>query len=594
MRFSKRLCAAALAAVLAVTTGCTSAPQQPAGEENARFDEYLEKEFVETVESDYTTMHVFLEHPEAYGVDRSKVTVGLGSRFDSETIAESAEELSATLDELLSIDRAKLTADRQQTYDILQRSLEMDAALSSEKLRDYGWLFESMTGLHYSIPTMLADWTLRDEQDVRDLITVVQDVRPYLASAVEYTRGQQEKGLLMLDFDSILDYCASVLEAGGDSAVLAAMCESIDALGLADGQTYKEQLRAAFTDSFLTGYQELYDAMQEMSGGQNNTLGLAAFPNGREYYEQLLRSESGMDMTVEKLRDWVTDALDEHVSNLDVLAAKHPAALWAFYYGDMDTPYTSYEEMLEAIRAAMTADFPEIGDVEYVIFNVNEEIASDSGVAAYFNIPALDATTPRQLRVNPNLGDIQSVNVYTTVAHEGFPGHMYQYAYMYENIGSPVRCMLNASSYAEGYAIYAGYEAMRYLEDANEYALEMYRENDAAIYCLLVLADIGIHYDGWTAEEMGEFFSEYGFEFGDALEDQYYQLQANPCAFVPYCVGYEQIRTLKEQAQKKMGSAFTEMGFNTVLLDSAGAHYALLEQNVQDYIKSGSAEKKAA
>lgn len=599
MNWKMRLCAAALAAAMtAGLAGCGGRTVSgfAAADENERFDAYLEKEFIETMESDYSTLHVFLENPEAYGVDRGKVSVDLGMRFDEESVAEMVEETRSTLEELRGIDCEQLTEDRRQTYEILLRSLEADDALNAEEFIDYGWLFESMSGLHYQLPTMFADWTLRSEQDVKDLITLVRDVQPYLASAVEYTRAQQEKGLLMIDFESVLDYCAGVLEAGEDSSVLAAMCDSIDALNLADAQKYKDELSAAFSESFLAGYQELYDALTEMQSGFNNEAGLAAFPNGREYYELLLRSESGMDWTVEEMREWLTEAYDRHVSNMQTISLKNSSAVMQYLYGSMDTGYTSYEAMLEDIRAAMTADFPEIGDLEYEIFNVNEEIASDSGVAAYFNIPALDATTPRQLRVNPNLGDIQSVDVYTTVAHEGFPGHMYQYAYLYENIGEPIRCLLNSNSYAEGYAIYAGYEAMRYLDGIDEYVLELYQENETAIYCLLVLADIGIHCDGWTLEEMNEFFLDCGFDFGSAAADQYEQLRANPCAFVPYCVGYEQILTLKEQAESELGSAFTEIGFNTMLLDSAGAHYELLEQNVRNYIADASSQdsQKAA
>lgn len=49
----------------------------------------------------------------------------------------------------------------------------------------------------------------------------------------------------------------------------------------------------------------------------------------------------------------------------------------------------------------MFQDFPEVKNLKYNIKDINEEIASDSGVAAYFNIPSIDGDSVKQLRVNP-------------------------------------------------------------------------------------------------------------------------------------------------------------------------------------------------
>ena len=55
---------------------------------------------------------------------------------------------------------------------------------------------------------------------------------------------------------------------------------------------------------------------------------------------------------------------------------------------------------------------------------------------------------------------------------------------------------------------------------------------------MIILADIGIHYDGWSVEEFKEFMESKGFSLDDAsIQTQYAQLQANPAAFEPYYVG---------------------------------------------------------
>ena len=61
-------------------------------------------------------------------------------------------------------------------------------ALGDERFDYYAQQFESMGGLHYQLPTLLADWALRSEEDVKGLVAVVQDVLPYVESALEYTK----------------------------------------------------------------------------------------------------------------------------------------------------------------------------------------------------------------------------------------------------------------------------------------------------------------------------------------------------------------------------------------------------------------------
>lgn len=108
----------------------------------------------------------------------------------------------------------------------------MDSKLCDPKFDYYQQAFGSTTGLHTQIPTLLSDWQLRSEQDVKDLIAVVGDVKPYVDSLLDYTRKQEEKGLLMTDLDGVIQYCQGVTAAGENSAVLHSMNANIDALQL--------------------------------------------------------------------------------------------------------------------------------------------------------------------------------------------------------------------------------------------------------------------------------------------------------------------------------------------------------------------------
>ena len=54
-----------------------------------------------------------------------------------------------------------------------------------------------------------------------------------------------------------------------------------------------------------------------------------------------------------------------------------------------------------------------------------------------------------------NNGSVSSSeDLYTTLAHEGYPGHLYQNVYFLSNCTSPVRTVLSFGSYVEGWATY--------------------------------------------------------------------------------------------------------------------------------------------
>lgn len=580
-------CALALALCLAACAPGAGKTADAAAEQ-ARFDEFLNRQFVETMESDYTTAHVYLQDAAAFGVDAEAIPVDLGARPTQQAFDAARAETDATVEEFNTFDRALLTPQQQDDYDVFRFEADLAQAMNDSRFDYQACLFESMSGLHYQLPTLFSDWDVRSAQDAQDLATLLADVRGYVDAALAYTREQAQRGLLMIDFDSVLDYCAGICDAGMDSEVLASMCAAVDALGLAEdeAQACRQAICEAFETSFLPAYADIVDELERLRGeAQNNEMGLAMRANGRDYYELLMRMNTGSDMTVEQVRESMEQAYDECLRTMMALLASDPSLAQTMLEPLPGTGYTDYGSMLDDIQKKMAADFPAVGDLAYEIRDISPEIASSSGVAAYFNIPPLDGAAVRQLRVNPLGVDVGALSTYTTVAHEGFPGHMYQYAYLYENLDSAYRkAVVSMPAYTEGYAVYAEYEALRYLDGYDDGLLAVYRCNELATYYAIILADIGIHYDGWTQAQFADFMGEMGFVMdAEGVEGQYRQLQANPCTFEAYYVGYWQIAQYKDEAREAMGEAFSEQGFNEALLEAGAAPFSVVARHIRAY-----------
>lgn len=590
MKILKRISLFALSGIMALSLGACSSKN--AEEEQKKFDSFMEKQFVETMQKDYISMHTLIEHPEKYGINTSKVKVSLGERADIESQHKAAKAAAKTWEEFNKFDRDSLTDEQKVTYDSFKFQETLNQELNNKKFDYYQQLFASISGIHFQLPTLFSDWELRNEQDVKDLITLVKDVRPYVIDTLSYTREQADKGLLMTNLDEVKKYCDGILKNGTQSAVLSSMYKNIDAVKLdtKKATAYKKQLKEAFTSSFLPAYEDISKAMATFKKQkQNNEEGLAKFPKGKEYYALLLQQNIGSNKKVEDVKKMAETNYQTHLQSLQKTMMANLNLMKVFASGKYPTTkFKSYEEILAYISKQFTDDFPTVKDLKYHIRDVNEEIASSTGVAAYFNIPAIDGNGIKQLRVNPKSSDITSVPTYATVAHEGFPGHMFQYGYMYENVKSLYqKTLAQSNAYTEGYAVYAQYYAYKYLKDVDSAFLSAYKDNELAAYNAIIAADIGIHYEGWSLQKFTEYLTSKGIVLDDAnAKSQYNQLQANPCAFEPYYVGYEEINAMKEKAQKELGDKFEDKAFHTALLKSGAVPFSVVENNVNAYIES--------
>ena len=589
MKIIKKFSLLSLAFILAYSiVGCQ---QIDTSQEQKQFDEFIQQEFIKTMESDYVATHIYMQNPEAFGVDLDQIEVSLGARPNSDEEMIPVEDSDNAYKIFQQFHRNALTEEQKDVYDIYEYQVSLSQKLNNEKFDYYGSYFESMSGIQFQLPTLFADWQVRNEKDVQDLITLLNDTKPYVESVLEYTKKQEENGLLMLDLESIIEYCDSILQPGENSAILASMNTSVEQLSLNTEKTeeYKRQLKEAFSSSFLPAFQSIRSTMETFQQtGRNNTEGLAKFKYGKEYYELLLKYSIGSNKSVEDIRDMMEEAFSEHLYNCAKIVVSNPEAVEPLISNTLpQTGYLNYTDILDDMKNVISEKFPPVSNLDYHIENMNKESASNSGITAYFNIPTLDGDSVKQLRVNPTSNDVSSISTFSTVAHEGFPGHMYQYAYMYENIESNyIKAFSNISAYTEGYAVYAQYEALSYLDEVDQTLLEAYKENELATYCMMILADIGIHYDGWSVEEFKEFMESKGFFLDDeSIKMQYTQLQANPAAFQPYYVGYHEIISMKEDAQEELGNRFNEKEFHTALLESGVAPFQIVQQHIDAYVE---------
>lgn len=573
------------AALFMLPSGCS---KKDKSEEQKKFDDFMQQEFVKDMTDNYLNTHIYLEHPEKYGIDKSKIKVQIDVLASEENFDKARKKMEESKKQFTSIDRDSLSDEQKEAYDIYKARLESDIAQSKKKYDYIAPVFGTMTGLHTQLPTLFTDLTLRNEQDVKDAVTLMKSVRPYVASLIDYTKKQEAKGTLMIDTKGVKEYCQKVVDEKDKTSVLTGLNESIDELKLGKEKTdnYKAEIKAAYMSAFLPAYEDIIKAMDNIDPSKNNAMGLSHMKDGKSYYELAFKDASGSDKSIEDIKKDLNALAQKSLFSAQSVVMNNKQAYEDFSNGKLTTKYTDFKSMLKDLSGDIKDDFPSVGNLKYNIEPIGEDIAS-GGVAAYFNLPALDSTKPDQIRVNmrKNALKINSMDTFSTVAHEGIPGHMYQVNYVNKNIKEPWRkTSANFSGYTEGYATYVELYSLKYLKDVSAEGVKLQQSMTTYQDCIIALSDIGIHYEGWTKNEFKQFLQDNGLE-ATSSDELYVQLQANPTAFIPYYVGYMQFANLRTKAEDALKDKFKDKDFHEAILRSGYAPFSVVEKNVDAYIK---------
>ena len=569
-------------------------PSKEDPEEISRFAEFVDYQYKKSIESSFLTMHIYYKDPEAAGFNMDNVVIEFGEAPTPENNAEDLtyyKELKSTLE---SFDRSKLKKEQKDEYDCLEWEINTVIEMLDPKYDYYGQSFAPPNSLDQNIISFLSSYDLRNEREVKDMVTLLNSIPKYVQSNIDYAKVQQEKELFMTDFDAVIEGCDDALSIGMDSSVLKKLLgkvDELDEISAENKETYKSQITEAFEKSYLPAFQMIKDAMNEMRDGYNNTEGFAAFPNGAEYYEIMLNYNMGLSkVSCDDIWNFLSTREEKHFNDFYDYITKDPAALaLASGTGEEEkTNYKDYMELLEDVKSKMLSDHPEVKNLDYNIEPADEEEKLDEkNVAAYFVIPPVDGDHKQQMRVNPSNDNIDTLETYTTITHEGFPGHMYQYAYMYDNLYSDYLKTLGVDGNVEGYAVYSQYGSLDYLSGVSEASKVINALNSQISYIVYSKADIGINYKSWDLKETMDYLSEAGFSLDEETVKEIYDfLRCTPATYAPYGYGYELIAELREKAEAALGDKFDAKEFNNALLNAGPTPYEVVKRHINTYINN--------
>lgn len=549
------------------TAGCSMNDQ---GDADAEFEEYAEELFRSQAASNTVNLHYTLKEPEKYGILESDVTFG-SCESNSDAVKAAAENMRQAL---LEIAYDELDTQNKLTYDILIYQLRM-----MNRCADY-LLYEEplglVSGVQTQLPVVLSEYQFYDREDVDTYLALLKTTGEYFDSLIRFEREKSEAGLFMPDYaaDQVAEQCQAFIDMGNSNylySTFADRIEDVDELGEKEKSDYIQDNALAVNDYMIPAYEKLTAEIQNLKGRGKNEKGLVYLPGGEEYYELAVQMATGSDRSVEEMRDLtrrqITDDLEamEEVLGITADEAQEAAA---------SMEQESAELILSHLREELKNAFPEAPEVSLEVKFVPEEMEEHLSPAFYM-IPAIDNTEENVIYINQaQMGD--DLTLFTTLAHEGYPGHLYQTVYYESTDPEPIRSLLDFGGYVEGWATYAEMGSY-YLAPLSKEQATLLQKNSSIILGLYALADIGIHYDGWSRMDTAAFFSAYGITDAEAVERIYDLIIGSPANYLKYYIGYVEFLELKKDWVREMGDDFSQKEFHEAVLKVGPAPFDIVE-----------------
>lgn len=582
------------------TSPQTSLEKTSAAEDS--FSVFLDEFFQEYATADSLSFHYTVSHPEELNLELPAPSLG---QFSKESLLASNNTAAHYLTRLQSFSKESLTTDEQFTYDLVGYALTQ--SILPEETLLYDSPLGPTTGLQTQLPVLLAEYRFSSLKDVEDYFLLLEDMPRYFSQLCDFERARSAAGTGSCAevLSRILLQCKAFVEDPGNNFLIESFRDRLTVLpDLTPEQTAELCIRnqkLVFTKA-IPAYEQLIETLEGLIDTSVPAVGLAAFPGGAGYYESLVKSNTGSDKSIEELELMLQKALTENMRIMAVLyqsktlqeelkvyqkqglsmqsassdISAETAGSSAAGVGNTTHSVSATEHssgVLTQLQTRICNDFPAPAEASFRVESVHPSL-EDFISPAFYLVPPFDCYTDNVIYINGAKCSAESL--YSTLAHEGYPGHLYQNTFFASTSPHPVRMLLNFTGYDEGWGTYAELYSYQYADCSEELRRFLIAEQIAGL-CLYSLSDIRIHYHGADFTAVSAFLQEYGFS-PEAAEEIFYTQLAEPGIYLPYSVGYLEICELRDLYLNLEGADASLLPFHTFLLETGPAPFKLLKE----------------
>lgn len=564
--------------------GCGQASTQTSLKQK-KFDRFLNSCFREYAAENTVTLHFKLSNPSAYGI-KTPVSPTYGD-LSSDTLKKNCSRSKELLQKLYTFPTSSLTKKQKLTWQIFQDYL--NESIMNEKYILYSSPLGT-NGLQSEIPVTLSEYRLDNEKDIKDYLSLVNQVPELFTQILDFEQERRNAGIISPSFviSDTIDQIDQFLNASEENNLLIQSFEErlaeVEPLSKDQKASYIANNRLLVTDKVLPAYKSLKTSLQAYTNDSKNTSSkerLCEYKNGQDYYKFLLMSNVGTDFSPEDCITILESQLKNTVKDISSLTTKNK---------DLYTEYLSATPALSAPKEIMNTlkndsliDFPEIKNISCQLKNVPDALSGTSACAFYL-VPPIDSTKDNIIYINKSRVD--SNELFSTLAHEGYPGHLYQTNYFLTTNPSPLRTFLHCAGYDEGWGTYAQLYSYNFIEFKNvdeqttKQLRQLYRDNDLLSLSLSSLSDLYVNYKNYDENALANYLQTYGID-KDGAQNLYRYVIENPTTYLSYSIGCYELDQLKQTMADSLGKAFKISDFHEAVLNVGSCNFSILRQEIE-------------
>ena len=594
-----------------------------------KFDQFLDSCFKEFATENTITLHFKLSNPSSYGIKKEpSPTYG---HLSSDALKENCEHAKELLQKLYTFPTSSLTKEQKLTWQIFQDYLNEIIAGEKYILYSSPW---GTNGVPSDIPVTLSEYRFDNEKDVKDYLSLVNQIPELFTQILDFEEERRNANIISPDFviSDTIDQINQFLNASEENNLLIeGFEERLDSLtSLSEDQksSYIANNRSLITNKVFPAYKELKTSLQAYitsdtntnsqtsdtsigNNSQNNNSSrqnlqntgnskqnssedkknttsenrdkerLCEYADGQDYYRFLLLSDVGTDMSPEECITALETQLKDTIKDISSLTAKNKD-LYTEYLSAVPSLSTP-KEIMKELKKDSLVDFPKIKNISYELKNVPDALSGTSACAFYL-VPPIDSKNANIIYINNNRVDTNEM--FSTLAHEGYPGHLYQTNYFLSTNPSPLRTFLHYDGYDEGWGTYAQLYSYNFIEFKNvdeetqNQLRQLYRDNDLLSLSLSSLSDLYVNYKNYDENALTNYLKAFGLDKATAKTLYQYVIE-NPTTYLSYSIGYYELNKLEKDMADSLGKSFKPSYFHEAVLNVGSCNFAILKQEIE-------------
>lgn len=571
--------------VLPFLASCKKTDSKKTNNTQKNFNSFTDDLFLTEVQRDTLTLNYSLSNWADYGIVANDIKIG---HFTPAYIENTLSIYENYLKLLGDFKYKDLDHEQQLTYDILDYYFDLE--LSQGDLILYHDVLGPTTGVQAQLPVLLAEYRIKSVEDLEVYISLVKSTKEYFQEVCEFQRLKSESGLFMTSHvaNSIISQCEDFIRNPEENFLIATTNNKISNLEILteeEKSKYIKDNKDAIVDFLIPSYELLVDTLKDLVSTGKNDKGLCYYEKGKDFYEYLIAYNTNSNKPIPELIQMIDGSIEENIIAMGDILIKDPGVYQELM--DASFPLEDPSEIITYLQTAILKNFPEIPNVTCTISYVPEPLQKHLSPAMYL-LPAIDDYKNNVIYINP---EYDMTDVFPTMAHEGYPGHLYQSVYFRNSNSTPIRNLLNFGGYVEGWATYVEYYSY-YLAEFEENVSDFIIANmvtNMGIYCRL---DMGIHYEGWDLNKVHKYLENLGIKDKNLSSVLFETIIEEPGLYPQYGIGYLEIIDLKNKAKNISADQFVLKDFHEFILEIGPAPFPIIEDRLDKEFQNFTTRKK--